>query len=316
MEERISVIIPVYNVETYLSTCLESVLHQSYRDLEILLIDDGSTDKCPEICDAYAVKDQRIKVIHKKNGGLSDARNAGLAVVTGDYISFIDSDDCIAPDMLEKMLQAIHDKNADICCCGITSYFEGEAREDELKPEACAGKAPLFYKKLYKDNTFPVAAWNKLYKAKCWKTMRFPKGKICEDAFTTYLQLDQAERIVQIPDPLYFYRIREESIMTKPFSLSRMDEEEAWRYNYQFMREHYPEVEKYAFDFYLQKVNMLIHVIPLNCRAEYYEQYAYLYLILKKYLKYVLFSSSLPMKYRCKYLLDYMNLEKPEKLRK
>lgn len=312
MDERVSVIVPVFNVQKYLSCCLNSIIKQTYHDLEIILVDDGSTDRCPGLCDQYAAMDSRIRVIHKTNGGLSDARNKGIDIATGAYLCFVDSDDWIAPDMIERMLDTLQKEKADFCCCGIRSVYEGENRYSDLAPEYCAGSAPLFYKKIYKDNTFPVAAWNKLYKAECWKDVRFPVGKICEDAFTTYLQLDLAEKVVQIPDCLYYYRIRPQSIMTTPFRPARMDEEEAWRCNYQFVQEHYPDVGKFAYDFYLQKVNVLIHTITTDLRPKYSVQYQYLYKILSKNLAYVFFRSSLPFKYRIKYLMDVAKLAKVE----
>ena len=119
----ISTIIPIYKVEKYLQTCIESVVNQTIKDLEIILVDDGSPDYCPEICDAWAQKDSRIKVIHKENGGLSDARNAGLDIAQGEYISFVDSDDWIAPNMYEIMLEVIEKEHADICACGIMGCY-------------------------------------------------------------------------------------------------------------------------------------------------------------------------------------------------
>ena len=123
MGELISVIIPIYNVEAYLDECVQSILSQTHKQLEIILVDDGSPDGCPAMCDAWAEKDSRIRVIHKENGGLSDARNVGIDAATGDYIAFVDSDDWIVPEMYEKMLAALKKENADICACNILSCF-------------------------------------------------------------------------------------------------------------------------------------------------------------------------------------------------
>lgn len=307
MGELISVIIPIYNVEAYLDECIASVIAQTYSNLEIILVDDGSPDNCPQMCDEWAAKDSRIRVIHKENGGLSDARNAGIDIATGEYIAFVDSDDWIEPEMYEIMLAALKNENADICACNILSCFP-----DRICPWGCqeyaVGEPERFLEMIYSDTSFPVAAWNKLYPRWMWEDIRFPVGKICEDAFTTYRLVHSAKRIVQIPEALYCYRIRENSIMTSAFRLQRMDEEEAWRVNYEFIRENYPNLQKRAFDFYLQKVNILIHAISKEQREEFAVQYRFLRNILKKYLTYILFASGLGLKQRVKFLMDYFTL--------
>lgn len=306
MDALVSVIIPVYKVEQYLDKCIKSVVEQSYKNLEIIIVDDGSTDNCPLICDNWAKLDERIKVIHKSNGGLSDARNAGLQIAKGDYISFVDSDDWIASNMYQTMIDVIQKENADICACGImVSTLRDEHALDI--PEV-RGDSKKTLGLLYDDTRYPVATWNKLYRRKCWEKLRFPVGKICEDAFTTYLLVDQADKIVQISDPLYYYRIRSESIMTSHFSCKRMDEEEAWRCNYEFMKIHYPQIYVKAFDFYLQKVNVLIHEIPVEEREIYKREYEYLRNILKNEIIYVLFKSKMKFKHRIKFVLDYIQL--------
>ena len=306
MEATISVIVPVYKVEEYIDRCIRSIVEQAYRQLEVILVDDGSPDKCPEICDQWAKKDPRIKVIHKKNGGLSDARNAGLEIATGEYVAFVDSDDWILPDMYEKMLNAIKDEQADICACGIRSCYEDHEATWGCNEYSVKDSTQIL-DMLYSDTKYPVAAWNKLYKRECWKDLRFPVGKICEYAFTTYQLVHNAKRIILVPDAFYCYTVRPFSIMTSAFSLKRMNEEEAWRKNYQFIKINYPNLYKKAFRFYLQKVNILIHAISKDQRSEYSEQYNYLKNILKKNLSFILFDSGLNLKYRIKYLLDCMN---------
>jgi hypothetical protein len=158
---------------------------------------------------------------------------------------------------------------------------------------------------LYNDAFFPVSAWNKLYRRAMWQELRFPVGKICEDAFTTYRLIHSAKRIVQISEALYCYRIRPESIMTSRFTPRRMDEEEVWRVNYEFMREHYPRIAPTAYDFYLEKVNVLIHQIPAG---EFREEYRFLKGILKQNLLYIALRSRLSLKKRVRMLLDYTKL--------
>ena len=307
MEDIISVIIPVYKVEIFLDECVQSIVSQSYKSLEIILVDDGSPDNCGVICDNWAEKDSRIRVIHKENGGLSDARNAGIEAATGDYIAFVDSDDWIKPQMFETMLTTITKEKADICACNILSCYPDRQIAWGCR-EYTVGDSETILSMLYSDTTYPVSAWNKLYRRELWREIRFPKGKICEDAFTTYLLVDEANRIVQIPEALYCYRIRENSIMTSAFSTKRMDEEEAWRSNYQFIRQHYPKLCKVAFDFYLLKVNGLLHTIPSDQRKKYAQEFQMLREIIKKNLGYIVFSSHITVKQRIKLLLDFFTL--------
>ncbi len=307
MNPLISVIVPVYKVEAYLDACVQSILDQSYPDLEILLVDDGSPDHCPQMCEAWAVQDARIRVIHKSNGGLSSARNAGLELCTGEYIAFVDSDDWIKPDMFRRMLEALEREKADICACNIVSCYPD--REVCWGAKAyTVGDSETMLDRLYSDSVFPVSAWNKLYKRKLWDGFRFPEGKICEDAFTTCLLLDKAERIVQITDALYCYRIRPESIMTSSFSRKSMDEEEAWRRNYEFVRDKYPRLYRKAFSFYLQSVNVLIHRIKKEQREQFREEYAFLRKQMADNLFFMLFCSTTSIKYRARFLLDFLKL--------
>lgn len=306
MSDLISVIIPIYKVEAYLHACIASVVNQTYTNIEIILVDDGSPDECPQMCDNWAKRDSRIKVIHKHNGGLSDARNAGIGVAGGEYIAFVDSDDYIKPDMIEKLHAALCRENADIAACGILSC-EGE-KESAWGCHSLVGDSEQILAMLYDDAAYPVSAWNKLYSRSCWKKLRFPIGKTCEDAFTTYQLVHDAKRIVMIPEALYCYRIRPGSIMTSSFSLKKMDEEEAWRCNYQFIEKNYPGLKKVAFDFYLLKVNVLIHTMTQEDRNNYAEQFQSLRDILKRNWGYVVFFSKINLKQRIKLALDIMNL--------
>lgn len=305
-QNLVSVIVPIYKVEQYLDDCVNSIVNQTYCNLEIILVDDGSPDNCGKICDQWAKQDNRIKVIHKENGGLSDARNAGLDIATGDFIAFVDSDDWIELDMYEVMLEAILDTNATMCACGIYDSYEDRTVEHKCIP--CEGTANEILPLIYQDTIFPVAAWNKLYRRILWSDFRYPVGKICEDAFTTYLLVDRSEKIVQISKPLYHYRIRANSIMTSKFRPARMDEEEAWRCNYQYLELHYPQVRKAAYDFYLLKVLVLIQTIDSKEIEIYSNEYATLYSILKKNIVYVLFNSSLGLKQRVYFWLIYRRL--------
>lgn len=245
MDKRVSVIIPIYKVEPYLKRAVDSVRRQSYSDLEIILVDDGSPDRCGAICDDYAQKDSRIKVIHKENGGLSDARNAGLDAASGEYIAFVDSDDYIAENFVETLLKELQKNDADVAMCsyGVTSseqmddsVFTGTAESPEGSAaddgherngsvEICDRHDLLsnLYDANHRDATYFIVSWNKIYKASLWEGIRFPKGKIHEDEATTYRIYDRAVRGVYIHRPLYGYFSAPESITRSKFSIKRLD---------------------------------------------------------------------------------------------
>lgn len=191
----ISVIVPIYNVEPYLRKCLDSVIEQTYKDLEILLIDDGSTDRCGKIGDEYEKQDNRITVFHTENRGLSAARNLGIANANGEYLYFIDSDDWIDEDLLEKAIKKIGD--ADILCF---SKYEGKYTGLEA---LCA----LVNEKI------STSTWNKLYRATCFSTIRFPEGRIIEDIATTYKLLHKSEIVVSRNISGYHHIYRKDSII-------------------------------------------------------------------------------------------------------
>ena len=215
----ISVIIPVYKVEKWLEQCVESVQNQTYQNLEIILVDDGSPDRCGEICDRFARKDPRIRVIHKENGGLSDARNCGLDLAGGEYICFVDSDDYIEPAMLEVLYQEIKKTSASIAVCDYEyAYDELEdclenpmSKKRDLEEEiVLTGREFICLKQ--SKHSICVVVWNKLYQKEVWKNVRFPKGKIHEDEFVFHKIMYPCHRIVCVPHVGYHYRLRKNSI--------------------------------------------------------------------------------------------------------
>lgn len=303
----VSIVVPIYNVEQYLNKCINSIVNQTYKKLEIILIDDGSLDSCPRICDEWKGKDERIKVVHKKNGGLSDARNIGINISNGKYIFFVDSDDWIEKNTVEIMLETLEKNNADICCAGIFCEYPDKTIINNV--EHLNGDSELFYKKLYDNTKYPVSAWNKLYKKELWNKLSFPVGKLCEDAFTTYQLIDKAHKIIQIETPLYHYNIRANSIMTTEFNKKRMDEEEAWRMNYKFIEKNYPHLKRIAYDFYLQKVYTLIKYIPQSKRNdEFKSEYKFLKKILKENYIYIILKSGINLKFKIKFAVCFLLL--------
>ena len=209
MKDLISVIIPVYNVEKYLKKCLDSVINQTYKNLEIILVDDGSSDKSGLICDEYAKLDKRIKVLHKKNGGLSSARNTGLDIAKGKYISFIDSDDFVSIYMYEIMYKEIIKNNRDIV---IARHIYFKNKEPIFKDNRNIYSISYYNNKdaicelLKLDNRLiEDYAWCKLYKKSLFKTIRFPINRVYEDIGTTYKLLDKSKKIVKLNCYLYAY---------------------------------------------------------------------------------------------------------------
>jgi glycosyltransferase involved in cell wall biosynthesis len=214
--ERISVIVPIYKVEKYLDKCVQSLVDQTYTNLEIILVDDGSPDNCGAMCEAWAKKDSRIKVIHKENGGLSDARNAGLAIATGSLISFVDSDDWVAPDFIQYLYKAIEQTGADLAACGVQEFQEGTS----LPPQTIAMPEPERHTPVEvldwenQGSRYRMVAWNKLYRAELLRNDGFPVGRLHEDEFFTYRIIDRCGCLALVDVPLYHYLQRSGSIMT------------------------------------------------------------------------------------------------------
>lgn len=219
----ISVIVPVYNVEPYVSRCLESIKNQSFTDLEIILVDDGSTDNSGKICDEYAAEDKRIKVFHTLNRGLSAARNYGIKYASGDYLSFIDSDDWIDNDFYEVMMNLLIDANADICVCGFECFSENSTRLWQPESKVYDSDSALIELLSERINN---NAWNKLYRRCLIQELSennklFPEGKNYEDISVMHRIIRVANNVALISRPLYHYNIRQDSI-TKTYSVNNL----------------------------------------------------------------------------------------------
>lgn len=226
--ERISVIIPIYKVEAYLDKCVQSIVDQTYSNLEIILVDDGSPDRCGQMCEYWAKKDSRIKVVHKENGGLSDARNAGLAIATGSLISFIDSDDWIEPDFLQTLYDALTSQNAQIAECAI---FYVDEEGSILRTRSTGGDALIDSKEalrrlILEEGVFQTV-WNKLYRREVIEGILFEKGKYNEDDFWTYQVFDRIEKLALVDKPMLNYLQRGGSIMGVGYNPRRLDGLEA-----------------------------------------------------------------------------------------
>lgn len=241
----ISVIVPVYNVEKYLERCVKTIAAQTYKDLEILLIDDGSTDKSGEMCDDFQQTDSRIKAFHKQNGGLSDARNYGIEHSAGEFISFVDSDDYIDEKMLETLHRLITENDADLAVCSAMDVFEGKevTQVKEIK-EFNLNKVES-YKYMLRGDGIPSAC-NKLYKRQTVGNVRFPVGKLYEDGFFTPQILKKVEKTAVTSKPMYYYFRRADSITTKPFRKGDLDVIEAYDKCVKQVKELCPEALPYA----------------------------------------------------------------------
>ncbi|MCR5761409.1 MAG: glycosyltransferase [Sphaerochaetaceae bacterium] len=230
MKDLISVIVPIYKVEKYLSKCIDSILNQTYANLEIILVDDGSPDNCGKICDDYAVQDNRIKVIHQKNGGVSKARNNGVKASTGSFISFVDSDDWIENDYIESLYLKINKDDVDLAICGYKSINAKQNNNIKIAHRQDARFSNIQVLKADSKNTTygHIATWAKMYRRRLFDYVAFPDGKICEDLFTYYKFIYYSREIEIINKPLYNYMaFRDGSIMTVKYNLSMLDEIEA-----------------------------------------------------------------------------------------
>lgn len=241
MNDLISIIVPVYKVEEYLDKCIESIVNQTYTNLEIILVDDGSPDNCPEICDKWAERDNRIKVIHKSNGGLSDARNAGLAVASGEYIAFVDSDDYIEADLYEKLLSTIINTFSDISVCNLRYVYQNDSNSvsQENSDSITEYTAEEAMSALIDDRIRQVV-WNKLYKLELIKDIMFDVGKYHEDEFWSYKAIGAANKIATIDYTGYNYLQRFGSIMGNNYSLKRLDAIEAKSLRQKYLKDNFP----------------------------------------------------------------------------
>lgn len=247
MNPLISVIVPIYNVEKYLARCVDSIVNQTYKNLEIILVDDGSPDRCPQMCDDYAEKDSRIKVVHKKNGGLSDARNAGMAVATGKYISFIDSDDYVSDDFFECLLDVMNKENSDIVECSVVKFYE-DNRFDEFSDDLSVKTYDTqdAMSALIAENPFHQHVWNKLYKIELVKDIPYAVGKLNEDEFWTYQVFGRANKVARLNKTMYYYFQRNSSIMGVGYNIRRLDALEGKANRQKYIENNFPDLSTQA----------------------------------------------------------------------
>ncbi len=251
MNFTVSVIVPTYKVEKYLCKCIDSIINQTYKNLEIILVDDGSPDNCGKICDEYALKDSRVRVIHKENGGLSDARNAGLETAKGDYIGFVDSDDWIELNMYERLVANAVKFDAEISVGGVADILEKDGEYTQFKT-TYDGKINEYV--LSKEEAMKKyflgswSAWDKIYKKEVFDGICFPKGEINEDEAIVLYLLDRCNKIAYTNEVFYNYITRpgSNSITATSFHVKKLAWYKHCKANLEFIKEKYPELTEYA----------------------------------------------------------------------
>lgn len=255
----ISVIVPVYKVEKYLDRCIGSVIAQTYKNLEIIMIDDESPDNCPEMCDEYARRDTRIKVIHKKNGGLSDARNIGLAVATGEYIAFVDSDDWIESDFIEILYNNAEKEHADISIIGYTLVWDdGRTRRFSQDDEYYTFDTDNAIRELLNQRKFQCMVCQKMYKKYIFDSVKFPIGKVYEDVAVGLPTFLRAKKIVVSGKSKYNYYQRNDSIVNSKFDKRKLYFLECCQFIIAYSDSHNKKYDIEAHSFYLRALMMLI----------------------------------------------------------
>lgn len=305
----ISVIVPIYKVEKYLDKCIRSIVEQTYKNLEIILVDDGSPDRCGEIAESWAEKDSRILYLKKANGGLSSARNYGIDNSHGEFLAFVDSDDYIAPSMYEELYRAIIDNAADVAVCDCYEIYEDGSpylanSHRPLLPYACYSREE-YLKRLFKNisSLNYGVAWNKLYKATLFEEIRYPVGKINEDQFIIHYIVHKATKIVTINKKLYYYVQRPSSIMgsikQNPKAICGI---EAYEDRQKFLTDNnYSEALRDRLKLETVKYAMFLYVRLKYCgesSEEMTNSLNYLMSIIVKYKDFLLSNKTVPIQYK------------------
>lgn len=260
MLQKVSVVVPIYKVEKYLHRCIDSILNQTYPHLEIILVDDGSPDNCGQIADDYAKRDERIKVIHKQNGGLSDARNCGMQYVTGEFTIFVDSDDWLESNMIEKMISKSHEFEAEITQAAFYYAYDDHLLFDNRcgendDPPIVIDKESLMYE-LVNNKRVKNFAWGKLYKTDIIRDIPFEKGVLFEDVFWAYKVMHRVNKYVILNQPMYYYFQRSDSIVST-YTPRNLDFLKGLKVRHSFIEEFYPHLVDASYQLILE--SSLVH---------------------------------------------------------
>lgn len=296
----LSIIVPVYNVESYLPMCIQSILNQTITEFEMILVDDGSTDGSASICDQYAEKDSRIRVIHKTNGGLSDARNVGLKAAKGRYIGFVDSDDFIREDMYEVLLRILEKEKADFIKSDYVDFFDNDKIEIKKSKYVVnvftPSEAIADFIKTEFSNTKPMKSvvWDALYKREIFfdgekLVVQFPVGKINEDTYIFPELIFRGKKILHVNEAFYYHRMRKNSITHSPVGLREIESCDLWEHIETVVTAHTNEYKALCIrNDLLRKFNILERIYYSECRKEYFDKCRRTLLLdEEKYKKYV-----------------------------
>lgn len=307
MKPAISIIVPVYNIESYIMKCLDSIISQTFRNFEVILVNDGSTDNSGDICDLYVKKDKRIRFINKKNGGLSSARNAGIQIAQGEYLGFVDGDDWIDKDMFSQLYRLCNETNSDISICKFDREINGkliEKNEIEFTKEMDNIEA---MRELFKGVLYRFSACNKLFKKTLFENIEFPEGRIHEDLSTTYKLFASANKVIFTNYRGYIYVKRENSILTSRYNEKRLDAFIGWDEMLTFMKKRYPELSnEFISCFAYGCVDNLYYILnQVKNKKDTRRYIGCLQHYVKKYYKQIIMSDFISIKY--KYIITLLN---------
>ena len=275
MDKLLTVIVPVYNVESYLEKCVDSILAQSYSNLELILIDDGSPDKCPEICDRYEKKDSRVKVIHQKNAGQGAARNRGIDIAKGEYIAFADSDDFLNKNMYSVMIEAMERTDSDLSLCGMITHSGIRLANSVIPETELIMNGPEEILRYYLTTPYVGGGpCNKVFRKHIFETIRFPEGVAREDVYIMHHLLDNCTKAVHVADRLYNFIIREGSSEHQAFHPKFLISIQIADERCQLIREKYPDLIKYAEKAcFGSRISAVKKIVRSNAVKEYRETY-------------------------------------------
>jgi glycosyltransferase involved in cell wall biosynthesis len=306
MKPAISIIVPVYNLEPYIRGCLESILAQTFSNFEVILVNDGSTDRSGDICDEFSKLDSRVKVVDQEYGGVSAARNSGVKASQGEYIGFVDGDDYIDKNMYQGLYILCKETNSDISICKLGREINGELinkGQDHFIKEMDNTEA---MRELFKGVLYRFSLCNKLFKRKCFENIQFPEGRIHEDLSTTYKLFANADKAVFTNFVGYIYVKRENSILTSRFNAKRLDAFIGWDEMLTFMKKRYPELSSEFISCYVYGcVDNIYYIInQVDNKDDLRKYIGCLQIYIKKYYKQIIFSNFISFKY--KYLITLL----------
>lgn len=274
-KEKISVIVPIFNTEKYIKNCIDSIISQTYNNLEIILIDDGSKDRSGEICDEYQKKDKRIQVVHKENGGQSSARNRGLDIATGDYIAFVDSDDTVENEMYEKLLSFMKRKNLDIAVCNYYTVQNGNKSIAKRVKHNYVFNTKQAMKILPKNDILDFSPCNRLFHRSVFEGLRFEEGVIYEDQRLSYRYFSRARRVGCFTEPLYNYYQRENSTIRGSINLNVLQSIEAYEDMEKYYKNNFPKYEGIVYLYKVKNAVLLYEFLILSSVEE--KKYRYIF---------------------------------------